>query len=193
MELLVFILFVAVIYIVKQKIHNKKEYEKMKQKYQEKIELEKRTKSLKKINEVCKIEQEIKAKEKNYKKYKSFEKKEYLLTTSELKFYKILKKITDELNLNIFTQVGLYEIIRCNDYKDFNRIKSKTIDFVITNNQCKIIKCIELDDYTHNQIKRIERIDLIRIPVQNYYKKEDLKKEIFGTYDYINNLVDNAI
>ena len=173
----------------------------MKQKYQEKIELEKRMQSLKKLDGVCEIEKKL---DKN-KKYKSFEKKEYLLTPSELKFYKILKNITDELNLNIFTQVGLYEIIRCNDYKEFNKIRSKTIDFVITDNRCKIIKCIELDDYTHNQAKRIERdqflnelfdsvnIELVRIPVQNFYKKDDLRKEIFGAYNYINNLADNAI
>jgi hypothetical protein len=50
--------------------------------------------------------------------------------------------------------------------------------------------CIELDDYTHKQKKRIERdkfidklfkdinIKFIRIPVQSYYDKEILKNKI---------------
>ena len=66
-----------------------------------------------------------------------YEKKEYLLTPNELKFYKLLKNITNKLDMNLFTQVSLYQIINCKDYKEFNRIKSKSIDFVITE---KIVK-----------------------------------------------------
>ncbi len=121
---------------------------------------------------------------------KSFTKKDYLLTPNELKFYKLLKRITDKLDLSIFTQVALYEIINCKDYKDFNRIKSKSIDFVITEKNCKIRLCIELDDNTHNYKKRIERdnfintifsnldIKLLRIPVQNFYNLDELEKQI---------------
>ena len=117
-------------------------------------------------------------------------KKEYLLTQNELKFYKLLKTITDKLNLTIFTQVSLYEIIKCKDYTNFNKIRSKSIDFVITEKNCKIKLCIELDDNTHNQTKRIERdnfinrlfddinIKLLRIPVQNFYNLEELEQKI---------------
>ena len=54
----------------------------------------------------------------------------------------------------------------------------------------KIKLCIELDDYTHKREKRIKRdeflnklfndleIKLLRIPVQNYYNLEELKKKI---------------
>ena len=41
-----------------------------------------------------------------------YEKKTYLLTQNELKFYKLLKSITDKNNLNLFSQVALYEIIK---------------------------------------------------------------------------------
>ena len=119
-----------------------------------------------------------------------YEKKEYLLTPNELKFYKLLKNITNKLNMNLFTQVSLYEIIKCKDYKEFNRVKSKSIDFVITEKNCKIKLCIELDDISHNNTKRIERdnfinklfkelnIKLLRIPVQNFYNLEELEKQI---------------
>lgn len=119
-----------------------------------------------------------------------YEKKEYLLTPTELKFYKVLKNITNEQNLLICPQVALYEIIQNKDFKDFNRIASKTIDFVITEPNLRIKFCIELDDYSHNQPKRKKRdafvnklfndtnVKLIRIPVQNYYNKEELKNII---------------
>lgn len=117
-------------------------------------------------------------------------KKEYLLTQTELKFYKLLKPITDELNLIICPQVPLYEIVKNIDYKDFNKIASKSIDFVITEPNLKIKLCIELDDYTHKQIKRIERdkfieklfkdlnIKILRIPVQNFYNLNELNVKI---------------
>lgn len=119
-----------------------------------------------------------------------YEKKMYLLTQNELKFYKLLKSITDKNNLNLFSQVALYEIVRSKDIKSFNKVKSKTIDFVITDVNCKINICIELDDPTHikqNRQKRDKFIDnlfkelnikLIRIPVQSYYNLNELEYKI---------------
>lgn len=119
-----------------------------------------------------------------------YERKTYLLTQNELKFYKLLKSITDKNNLNLFSQVALYEIIKSKNIKYFNKIKSKTIDFVITDVNCKIKLCIELDDPTHikeNRQKRDKFVDnlfkelnikLIRIPVQNYYKLNELENKI---------------
>ena len=119
-----------------------------------------------------------------------YEKKTYLLTQNELKFYKLLKSITDKNNLNLFSQVALYEIIKSKNIKYFNKIKSKTIDFVITDVDCKIKLCIELDDPTHikeNRQKRDKFVDnlfkelnikLIRIPVQSYYKLNELENKI---------------
>ena len=120
----------------------------------------------------------------------AYEKKEYLLTRNELKFYKQLKKITDKLNLTIFAQVSLYQIIKNKEFKDFNKIRSKSIDFVITEANGKIRLCIELDDATHNYNSRIERdnfvnyifkqsnLKLLRIPVQDFYNLEDLERKI---------------
>lgn len=121
---------------------------------------------------------------------KKYIKSEYLLTKNELKFYRILKQITDKLNYSLFCQVALYEIVKSINYKDFNKIRSKSIDFVITQENCKILLCIELDDETHNKTNRIERdkfinklfedlqIKLIRIPGQSYYNMEELENRI---------------
>ena len=90
----------------------------------------------------------------------------------------------------ICPQVPLYEIVRNKNFKDFNKIQSKSIDFVITEPNLKIKLCIELDDSSHYQNKRIQRdefinklfndldLKLIRIPVQNFYNLEDLKLKI---------------
>lgn len=117
-------------------------------------------------------------------------KKEYILTSNELKFFKILKVITNKLELNLFTQVALYEIVKNKNYKDFNHIKSKTIDFVIADQNCRTLLCIELDDNTHMKENRVERdsfinkmftdigLKILRVRVQNYYNIEELENVI---------------
>ena len=131
----------------------------------------------------------------------------YIMTQTELKFYRELKKITDKLELTIFCQVGLERIINVvdNNNKDRNRIKSRTIDFAIVNNKnCKIVCCIELDDYTHNREKTKKadefknnlfkqvNIPLHRIKVNNFYNLEQLENIIKESYkppiSVVNNL-----
>ena len=142
----------------------------------------------KKLKDTEKIQNEDIKKDINYND--NFYKKDYLLTQTELKFYRLLKQITNELGYSLFCQVSLYEIVKNKEYKDFNKIKSKSIDFVITQENCKILMCIELDDKTHEKQKRLERdmfidklfkdlnIKLLRIPVQNFYNIEELKNKI---------------
>ncbi len=125
--------------------------------------------------------------------YSKFYKKEYVMTRTELIFYRNLKKITDKLQLTIFPQVDLERIINVynNESSYRNRIKSRSIDFTIVNNyNCKIICCIELDDYTHNRADRQERdlfinelfqnvgLRLYRIKASNYYNAEEIEKYI---------------
>lgn len=117
----------------------------------------------------------------------------YIMTQTELIFYRELKKVTDKLQLSIFPQVDLERIITVSDNntKDRNKIKSRSIDFSIVNNKnCKIVCCIELDDYTHNR-KNVQKADnfknqlfkkvnipLKRIKVNNYYNLEELENMI---------------
>ena len=119
--------------------------------------------------------------------------KRYIMTSTELNFYRNLKQVTNELNLEIFPQVNLERIIQIkdNNFIDRNRIKSKSIDYTLVNNKnCKIIACIELDDYTHNKenvkindefknlIFKQVNIPLFRIKVKNYYDLKELKEEL---------------
>ena len=142
--------------------------------------------------EIIKVEEN----KNNYNKF--YRPKRYLITLNELKFYSILMEIAKELDLVLFSQVSLYNIIEMQknlDYKTrtiyFNKIASKSIDFVLVDKKdCRIKLCIELDDKTHNQTKRIDRdlfinqlfkeleINLLRYPTYNVYYKETLKNQI---------------
>lgn len=129
----------------------------------------------------------------NYKMY--YQPKRYIITLTELKFYNVLLQIAKELDLILLTQVSLYNIIepKNTNYKNtaFNKIRSKSIDFVLADKKdCRIKLCIELDDITHKRYDRIQRdefinklfndleIDFLRFKASNYYDKEALKKRI---------------
>jgi len=132
----------------------------------------------------------------NYKNY--YKAKRYVITLNELNFYNVLMEVAKELELIVFSQVSLYNILETKnnlDYKTktiyFNKIASKSIDFVLVDKKdCRIKLCIELDDETHKQDKRIKRdkfindlfkdleIDLLRYPVYKTYYKDTLKRRI---------------
>ena len=134
----------------------------------------------------------------NKTKYKEYYKpKIYITTLNEMKFYNVLLEIAKELDYILFTQVSLYNIVQLKDdlaYSTrttyFNKIASKSIDFVLVDKKCRIKLCIELDDNTHKKKNRIERdifinelfqeleIDLLRYPVYNVYYKDTLKRKI---------------
>lgn len=135
----------------------------------------------------------------NYSNYYSA--KSYILTLNELNFYKVLIEIAKELNLLLLCQVSLYSIIETKHKNDkyFNKIRSKSIDFVLVReSDCRIKLCIELDDRTHNFKNRKERdkfinelfrdlhINLLRIKSDKIYDKKELKNIIslqIGTFD----------
>jgi len=117
----------------------------------------------------------------------------YIMTQTELKFYRELKKVTDKLELTIFPQINLERLIEVvnNIPKDRNRIKSRSIDFsIVSNKNCKVICCIELDDKTHYTKKAIiadnfkdnlfrqVKIPLHKVKVNSHYNLESLEKMI---------------
>ena len=115
------------------------------------------------------------------------------MTKTELIFSKELKNITDKYNLLIIPQIQLQKIFKVYNKKDissFNKIKAKSIDFAIVDNNYNYKMFIELDDYTHNKSNRVKRdifvnelfkkhnYKLIRIKVQNNYNLEELENII---------------
>lgn len=115
------------------------------------------------------------------------------MTDTEKKFVSYLKPFTDKYNLIILPQVQLQSIFKVYNKKDissFNKIKSKSVDFAVVDNNYNYKLFIELDDYTHNRKDRIERdifvnnlfntynLKLKRIKVQNNYNLEQLENII---------------
>ena len=202
MELL--LVTVIGIYIYKKIKHKKMLKEKQQEIHLENIKKfrEENKKEDKKITKEIKnnIEKFIKTKEtKEIKQH--YKKKLYLTTKTELEMYKILLEICTKYNLILFTQVVLYEIVQVNEKpftreyaKYFNKICSKSIDFVIADKETTRIRlCIELDDPTHKKKKRIQRdefidklfedlqIDLLRIKTCNEYNINQIESKIRST------------
>lgn len=110
------------------------------------------------------------------------------MTETEKKFVSYLKPLTDKYNLIILPQVQLQSIFKQTNNKDmalFNKIKSKSIDFAIVDNNYNYKLFIELDDYTHNRQDRIKR----DIFVNNLFSDHNLKlKRIKVKNDYIQDI-----
>lgn len=91
----------------------------------------------------------------------------YLLTKNEYYFYNKLKAVTEPLNLQILAKIRLADLIEINDnikgkewWVLFGKIKSKHIDFAISDNM-KIVALIELDDYSHQRSDRQKRDEFV--------------------------------
>ena len=86
-----------------------------------------------------------------------------VLTKTESNFYRDLKEITTKYKLEVFPKVRLADIIKVKkglDYSSFtsafNSIKSKHIDFLITDSEYNTLVLIELDDDSHNKKSAIK-------------------------------------
>lgn len=112
------------------------------------------------------------------------------MTETEKKFIGYLKPITDKNDLIIITQVPLQAIFKTNNQSNFNKIKAKTIDFAIVDNNYNYKGFIELDDYTHNREDRIKRDNFVNeLFTSNNLKLKRIK--VNKNYDLID--IDNYI
>lgn len=121
------------------------------------------------------------------------ERNKYLLTKNELSFFYKLKNITDRYELYIFPKVRLADIINTKDISDFNKIKSKHIDFTICDKYCRPIMFIELDDASHHSFANKEKdikkdyilesvnADLVRVKLNEIEHKIKYIDSILGS------------
>lgn len=121
-----------------------------------------------------------------------YEKQNYLLTPTELKFYRVLKPICDERNLAIFAKVRLEDLVTVpeyvfNNWKWRGYIRSRHIDFVLCDASNLKVRCgIELDDWHHkffknqqiderkDKIMRDAGLALIRVEASRIYNPTEL-------------------
>lgn len=82
-----------------------------------------------------------------------------LLTDNELKFYKCLKPVADEIGLVVLSKIRVADIVEVEPNPDrkfwqtyFNKINRKHIDFALAiPEDLSIVLLIELDDWSHNE------------------------------------------
>lgn len=123
--------------------------------------------------------------------------KESQITEAEKDFFEILKEAVGN-NYRIEPQVQLSSIVKPTDssssyinYTDFNRIKAKSIDFVLFDEKNKPWLAIELDDRSHFRWERMKRdqfvndlmdevgLRILHIPFSYSYDTEKLRRQIF--------------
>lgn len=123
--------------------------------------------------------------------------KESQITEAEKYFFEILKEVVGN-NYRIEPQVQLSSIVkpidsnnRYTNYTDFNRIKAKSVDFVLFDDKNKPWLAIELDDRSHFKWERMRRdqfvndlmtevgLRIIHVPFSYSYDSEKLRKQIF--------------
>lgn len=76
--------------------------------------------------------------------------KRQILTGNESEFHRLLVESAGS-EYQVFPKVGLKDVIKQTDQRDFSRIQSKHVDFIIAgNNGRTTIAAIELDDASHD-------------------------------------------
>ena len=121
-----------------------------------------------------------------------YEPRKALVTKSELRFYKSLRKATLD-DWEVFAMVRIADLLKVTQHAHkrrtwLNKILSKHIDFVLCDpNTLEALVAIELDDVSHQRPERIERdkfvnlafesagLPLLRIPVESSYKAREIR------------------
>ena len=121
--------------------------------------------------------------------------KAQVLTEREKNFYETIRLIAEKHNLNVSTKMRLADIVKVSEeikkqsslwWSKFEKISQKHIDFALqdkTNLEIKLL--IEVDDYTHQRIDRIERDEFVdsvckqaNIPILHLYDVVGLEEKI---------------
>lgn len=89
-------------------------------------------------------------------------KRKLLLTNTEYTFFRVLKPICDAADYMICPKVRLEDIADVTDRQNILKwrgyIKSRHVDFILTDNKLNVLAAIELDDSSHNSDKA-QKID----------------------------------
>ena len=111
-------------------------------------------------------EKQIEKKEKENKNSYHYQRKDFLISRAEHKFFDVLiESIGDRYY--VFPQIHLatildYKNVRQNDWGAFRHIDEKSVDFVLCDKAyIKPLLAIELDDRTHDRADRKERDEIV--------------------------------
>ena len=98
-----------------------------------------------------------------------------ILNKNELFFYNQLTNFLQNKEIFIFSKVRLLDFLDLQKYYNFeektiikNKVKSKHIDFIITNKNSEILYLIELDGFSHQNNKKTIENDKFKNKVKNW-------------------------
>ncbi|ROV58307.1 DUF2726 domain-containing protein [Vibrio ponticus] len=94
---------------------------------------------------------------------------EYLTTENERKFHSALRLALPNRYM-IHCQTSLMALVQPIDRKNCSRTWAKRMDFVITDNDTKVIAVIELDDKSHQREKRQKRDEYVNGALSGNHK-----------------------
>lgn len=124
----------------------------------------KRTKSIE-MQAPATLPQEETAVPVNNNDYSQAYQRKYIFTRNEKSEYRKLAAWAQQHGFDVFPKMRLADIIEPrsgdNYMSLFGKIRAKHLDFVICDQECRIKFIIELDDNSHNQLKRMERDDFV--------------------------------
>lgn len=132
---------------------------------------------IKRLNNENQLEQVINVLEQKKEEYLPYHSKSYFFSRSEKEFFNILNSQLDAIRYTIFPKVRIEDFIDVDESDRYNRtwrnkIRAKHVDFLIWDLvEGKIVLAIELDGYSHNTTKMIDRDDF----VNRLYKKAEIK------------------
>lgn len=101
-----------------------------------------------------------------YKDYTNAYKAVELLTANEHKAFKVILNWATKRDLLVFTKVRLLDLVAPRSTIDEDKlllykVQSKHVDFVICNQNAKVLFILELNDSTHLRPDRIERDNFV--------------------------------
>lgn len=126
---------------------------------------------------------------------KPFFRRKFLLSKAEKSFYGILRRIVAPHN--VFAKVRLADLVESDERHwlwraNFNRIRSKHIDFVVCDAALCPIIAVELDDSSHQRAERkardrdvdrilqIASLPILRVPVRRDYDDAEIEKQLLA-------------
>lgn len=120
----------------------------------------------------------------NQTQEQTYRAKEQLVTQNEKGYLSAIESCIDLNRYNIHSQIALSSIVEKIDNSRYHNELFRSIDFVITDKEQKVLLCIEINDKSHNRFDRQERDHKVKaileeagIPLVTFWTKYGINEE----------------
>ncbi|CAH0535453.1 hypothetical protein VST7929_03027 [Vibrio stylophorae] len=116
-------------------------------------------------------------------------KQSHLATPNEQNFHQALRQVLPP-EYSIHCQVSLMALVKPVHFKDNSKTWSKRMDFVIADADTKVLAVIELDDSSHQKLKRQERDHYVNQALEGHHPLVRFSSRQFYDPAYIANALE---